>query len=887
MPKANTPLLAFNRGVISPLALARVDLDRLRLSAETQTNWMPRVLGSMMLRPGLQYLYGLKDNNKARHIPFIAASDDTAIIEITDAAMRVSVSEAVITRPAVTASITNGDFTSDVSSWTDGDEAGATSSWVTGGYLNLLGTGTNEASRYQQITVNETSTVHGLRIEINRGPVKVRIGSTATNGSYHTATLKTGTHSLAFTPTGDFFINFSSALNYSVRVDSVSIETSGDMVLTAPWAEADLSKLRFKQSADVVFVACDGYQQRRIERRNNNSWSIVLYEPTDGPFGVINTGPITITASALTGDITLTASKDLFTGSSSEHSGTLFKLISSGQVVQASVSAEDNFTNSILVTGVGSSRDFDISIAGTWTATVTLQRSTDDSTWEDVQTYTTNTTTTFSDGLDNVSYYYRLGVKTGDYTSGTAELGLSFGGGTLTGIAKIRTVISATSATASVIKALGSTDATDDWHQGQWDDSQGYPTALNLYEGRLWHAGRSRLWGSVSDGYESFDEDVIGDSGPINRVIGEGPVDKIHWLAGLQRLIMGSTGAELSVRSTSFDEPLTSNNINLKRSGSQGSAAVDVVEDGTLGVFTQRSGSKLYQLQYTLENNDYQSVDLSELAPEITQPSITHIAIQHQPDTRIHCVRSDGKVAVLVKDDAENALAWILVETDGSVEDCFVLPGSVEDKVYYAVSRTINGSTARYLEKWALESEGQGSTTNKLADSFVYASGVTPTTSISGLTHLEGEEVILWGNGKDLGTYTVSSGSITASELVSSYCVGLTYKADFKSTKLAYAAGMGTALNQKKKVNQLGVIASDIHASGIQYGPSFTELHDLPKYEDFQAVSADTIHSEYDYEAAPFPGHWDTDSRLCIRAQAPKPATLLAAIITIETHDKS
>lgn len=56
MPRNNVPLLAFNRGIISPLALARTDIERLALSAEVQTNWMPRLLSSMMLRPGLGYI---------------------------------------------------------------------------------------------------------------------------------------------------------------------------------------------------------------------------------------------------------------------------------------------------------------------------------------------------------------------------------------------------------------------------------------------------------------------------------------------------------------------------------------------------------------------------------------------------------------------------------------------------------------------------------------------------------------------------------------------------------------------------------------------------------------------------------------------------------------
>ena len=48
MARGNAPLVVFNRGRLGRLGLARTDLDRSRLSAEIQTNFMPRVLGSMM-----------------------------------------------------------------------------------------------------------------------------------------------------------------------------------------------------------------------------------------------------------------------------------------------------------------------------------------------------------------------------------------------------------------------------------------------------------------------------------------------------------------------------------------------------------------------------------------------------------------------------------------------------------------------------------------------------------------------------------------------------------------------------------------------------------------------------------------------------------------------
>jgi hypothetical protein len=234
----------------------------------------------------------------------------------------------------------------------------------------------------------------------------------------------------------------------------------------------------------VIFIACEGYQQRRLERRGSASWSLVEYSSLNGPFDIINTTPITITPSALSGNITLTASDDLF---SSEQVGGLYRLESSGQTVEADITAENTFTDEIRVTGVGSTRGFAIVRAGTWSATVTLQRSiSEPGDWQDVETYTGNGTKTFNDGLDNQIVFYRIGVKAGDFTSGTVELSLSYSGGSAVGVARITDFTSSTVVGAEVLDAFGSTDATSIWYEGLWSDKNGFPSSVALFEGRLW-----------------------------------------------------------------------------------------------------------------------------------------------------------------------------------------------------------------------------------------------------------------------------------------------------------------------------------------------------------------------------------------------------------------
>lgn len=886
MAKQNASLLAFNRGIISPLALARTDVERISLSAEIQTNWMPRILGSMMLRTGLEFTGGIKDNNFAVHIPFVFAKDDLAIIEITEGSIRVKVDDEAISRVSVSTSITNGTFDSNISGWTDNDESGATSAFVSGGYMGLTGNGTNFARRTQQITVSasDINKEHALNIVIERGPVVLKVGSTSGDDDYIAETkLGEGVHSLSLTPDGNFFIDFSSNLQRIVLVDSVSIASSGDMVLDSPYLEDDLSKIRWDQSADVIFISCAGYQQRKIERRSTTGWSIVKYLTEDGPVRDANNTNITITPSAVNGNITLTASKSLF---KSNQVGGLFKIVSTGQFVTKEITSENDFSETIEVEGSGNRRIFTITRSGTFTATITLQRSFDEgATFEDVETYTTAGSKSLDDGLDNTNVLYRIGVKTGNYTSGTITVSLSYNLGSKTGYVRLTAFSSATSVSAEVLKTLGNTTATSNWSEGEWSDYRGYPSGVALFEGRLWWGGKSKLFGSIADAFESFDEDVEGDAGLIRTILGSGAIDEINWLLPLYRLMLGTASEEKAVKTTSFEEAITPDNFKIVSPSNQGSSNINPAKLDKKGIFVQSSGTRLFELDFDQQSLDYGSTELTKLSPEIGEPSITRIAIARQPDTRVHCVRSDGKVAVLCYDPLENLKAFILIETDGVVEDVFVLPGDEESRVYYGVKRTINGSTVRYLEKFALESECQGGTINKQADSFVVYQG-SATTTITGLSHLEGESVVVWADGIDVGTKTVSGGSITLSSAASNVVVGLTYTAQYKSVKLTYGAQSGTALNQVKRVNNLAFILRNTHFQGLKYGADFDNLWNLPKVEDGKATSNNQIFEDYDKPFFAFEGIWDTDSRICLQAQAPRPATVVCATFNIQTNEE-
>lgn len=85
----------------------------------------------------------------------------------------------------------------------------------------------------------------------------------------------------------------------------------------------------------------------------------------------------------------------------------------------AAIAAADGYTEWVNVHGV-----FNVSVSGTWSGTLTLQRSFDGgATVVDVETMTANVERLGEEPERGV--HYRVGFKSGDYTSGTAQVRIS------------------------------------------------------------------------------------------------------------------------------------------------------------------------------------------------------------------------------------------------------------------------------------------------------------------------------------------------------------------------------------------------------------------------------------------------------------------------------
>jgi hypothetical protein len=353
-----------------------------------------------------------------------------------------------------------------------------------------------------------------------------------------------------------------------------------------------------------------------------------------------------------------------------------------------------------------------------------------------------------------------------------------------------------------------------------------------FFENRLCWAGTykelSTIWCSAVDDYENHNLDDDAYAWTLS-----GPqVNKIVWLQPSDSLLIGTTGDEWVLGSRGADEPVTPDNVVARVQSVYGSANVQPVGFGQVILFLEKGGKKVREMAYDFDVDKFVSPDMTLLAEHITGDGISQLDFSITPFPILWALRSDGALAGFTYDRGQKVTAWHKHVTDGTIESIAVIPGDNQDELWAIVNRTINSATVRYVEK--LEDDFNSTTLN---DAFFVDSGksysLTPaTTSITGLSHLEGEDVDVLADGVTVGATgcveaapedtqcTVSSGAITLTTAASDVHVGLPYTSYLQTMRPELKDAKGTTQGRKKIINKIVLRLKD--AKQYKYGQTPT-----------------------------------------------------------------
>lgn len=453
------------------------------------------------------------------------------------------------------------------------------------------------------------------------------------------------------------------------------------------------------------------------------------------------------------------------------------------------------------------------------------------------------------------------------------------------GYVKITGYTSSTEVTAEVKKELDGTTATTDWREGAWSDVRGYPRTVTFYENRLYFGGSSHqpqtVWGSKVDDYENFTPGTDDDD-PVVYTIATDQVNVIQWMSPGDVLCIGTSGGEFTMKATTLNEPITPTNVQIKRETTFGSRHVMPVRIGHVVMFVQRDGRKIREFLYNFETDSYLALDATIWAEHITEGGIVQMAYQQSPDSTLWLVRGDGKLVGLTYEPAQKVAAWHKHETDGEFESVAVIPAPSGDydEVWVAVKRTINGATKRYIEYFKKPDFG-----DDVTDAFYVDSGLTydgsPTTTLSGLDHLEGKEVAILADGAVHPNRTVSSGQITLDWEASKVHVGLPYTSTLQTMRLEVGNVLFTSQGKIKRINK--IVVRLYKSLGCKVGDG--DKMDIIPFRS----SADEMDQPPDLftgdKVVQFPVHYSRDARITVKQEQPLPLTVVAIMPKIAVFD--
>jgi hypothetical protein len=409
----------------------------------------------------------------------------------------------------------------------------------------------------------------------------------------------------------------------------------------SPYLEDDLFELQFRQSADVMWIVHPDYAPRKLSRTTAYSFDLSTIDFTTGPFlprnDLKNDDDITITPSAVTGEITLTASSPVFDADHISLPGALFKIRHARATTETSGTAT---ATGVIGSAIDIKGSFTFNTHGTWAATVKIQRNENEEGWETYRTYLGNSDRniqyTGTENADNVQY--RIYVSA--YTSGTVRADMTVNNSVQDGICRLNTFISSTQVTATVLTDLASTDASKRWWEGAWSAHRGYPAAFAFFEERGVYAGTEyepqNVWLSASGNFEDF-ETGVNDNDPFTVKLSSDEANQIRWLSSLEALCVGTIGGEWRIRATALDEALTPTNFNLRQQSTHGSKKIQPIPVGNAVLFIDYVGRKIREMTFLEEKQKFVSPDLTALAEQITLTGITSIAYQRNPDNIVWC----------------------------------------------------------------------------------------------------------------------------------------------------------------------------------------------------------------------------------------------------------
>lgn len=616
--------------------------------------------------------------------------------------------------------------------------------------------------------------------------------------------------------------------------NSARVESAGNPVeMATPYLETELDAIHHGQQDDDLYLVHPLHPPAIMATTAIDAWSYSapLFK---GPWESYKAKTKTITPSAATGTVTLTAS------------ATLFDAADVGRVIAIGYMATARANSTAYVVGdIRSSKKNLYICTEAGTSGTEAVTGTDDA---------------ISDGTVTWDYYLPGNVNYG--------------------LATITAVASGTSATATVSLDLPKTTASKYWTWAKWSDVDGYPSAICFHEQRLLLAGTAShpttFWGSKNgvplsfqlgtSANDSYEFAAAGASCRINQL--HSFTRGVLLMTAERELVASGAGGSAGISPTSID---------IRPSTSYGtSPTTRPVAVGGDVLLPSVSGQRLRLHSYQYDNDKYTAPDYAMLADHLLLAGggIVRACYMREPWPACWCVTAAGHLLCLVLDQEQQVVAWSRHGTTDAARylDCCAIPGpDGADQLWTAVERTVAGAVQVHVEYLDPSLQTDAAATGTLDP---------PGRTVTGLQHLEGQTVQLKGDGVVFPPAVVSGGSVTYPADVTAWEVGLGYAMTVTTLPVEMGQPGGTIQGTARSVVNSWVLLHDtqgvsINGETIPFRSFDAPVFNLPPagYTGWKSVG------DMGWSRS------GENTRVTITADQPLPCTVLAVLQELTAND--
>ena len=339
-----------------------------------------------------------------------------------------------------------------------------------------------------------------------------------------------------------------------------------------------------------------------------------------------------------------------------------------------------------------------------------------------------------------------------------------------------------------------------------WSAARGYPRAGTFFQERFFVCGSRQIpngvWGSTIFSVFDFDDSQQLDDSAISYYPASGQSNVFKAMTASKSLLVHSNTGNYSTSLTS-ENPLTPSTFTLVAQNLDGISGVTPANVDNQILYVDKSARNVKSMSWDIVQSSYVNTNISLTSAHLV-PTPIDIAVYSEPEFTdgyyLICVNEDGTIGIYNSLIEQDIKGWTKTSTAQNNVAGVASPGrfraitSAANKAWAVVERDIGAGSVFYVEELNF---------NVRTDSSVSYSFTVASATLTGLAHLNGQTLQVYGDGIYQGEFVVAAGTVTLTTAISNGFAGLSFRSLIEPHPVNIDTKKGPTLYQEVHIRNI------------------------------------------------------------------------------------